>query len=944
MFWISITLLALGFLFVLGFVFFILRKKGKFTFRFCLIVTSAIFFIGGGVTLSQQLQKQAENTRQLYLGIRYLEDDAYDLAALHLTHADEEVSGKIPLLGAQSLLETLRGNTTVAELKYSLLSACGKGAEEICRCLQTMDAGNIEQKQVIINLLLDQLSLSQDDQEKLEAAYLAEAGTMGQDVVPTDWTVYAEQYGGEQATFLQLNEYIYQNSWGEALQTAADAVNEAPTSQNRLLLAEIVAESTYAGYSIDDNCFEDFSQEKKSTRVRTTDRTSDENQSSAEKERESLEKEYESLQQELARLEMLLLSAQERNDEEEISQLTAQKEEIYNRADEAQRRSDCLYAYRALNSIADLNSLEAKVVRARIYFAIQDYDAAIQCIDDAASSPQALFSSNTKLTSALKMVQKAAQGEAGVIQDTDEFRDALQFMMTSAFPEISSLSFTPLTQDFVSRVISDQKYLSYPLAVSEIDVSEYPTVSVTVTGQEDAVRSFTEDAENVVHDTRTTVDWNAELLGDFRGDVCCVVDLSGSMDGEPLENARSALAEFVRSSENIQISLVGFADTASVYHSLTTDKASLLSQIEIMGNGGGTDITSGIEMGTQTLEGAYGGFMLLMTDGQSDIDMSVVDRAVEAGITIHTIGFGDVNDSLLQQIADVSGGQYVRADSSEELSSVYGSLQGMLGSKAKIRYTVTENSDETERYVYLQTSKYGSSAYRAYTIDAQAEEKEAAGNSPVLLSVQPQTYSSREIEQAVRWGDTLSIRLVGEGFDQISALYFGGNQVDLQENGENYLFLKLPFSSLSAGLYDIEIETVEGKRIVWKNRFAVGEEVEYRQVKAGDLSFEMSRVLTLPDGRAVGDDSTVSDGSSLYLEIPGLLVFSPSDGSENEDGTFTLKEGALLEGNGPVTVQDNDAAWAQDAPEFLVNQDSFEIFASTGKSHLTIKQEENTDE
>ena len=88
MFWISITLLALGFLFVLGFVFFILRKKGKFTFRFCLIVTSAIFFIGGGVTLSQQLQKQAENTRQLYLGIRYLEDDAYDLAALHLTHAD----------------------------------------------------------------------------------------------------------------------------------------------------------------------------------------------------------------------------------------------------------------------------------------------------------------------------------------------------------------------------------------------------------------------------------------------------------------------------------------------------------------------------------------------------------------------------------------------------------------------------------------------------------------------------------------------------------------------------------------------------------------------------------------------------------------------------------------------------------------------------------------
>lgn len=44
----------------------------------------------------------------------------------------------------------------------------------------------------------------------------------------------------------------------EALQTAASTVDESPTSKNRLLLAEIVAESTYAGYIIDDDCFEVF--------------------------------------------------------------------------------------------------------------------------------------------------------------------------------------------------------------------------------------------------------------------------------------------------------------------------------------------------------------------------------------------------------------------------------------------------------------------------------------------------------------------------------------------------------------------------------------------------------------------------------------------------------------------------------------------------------------
>ena len=41
-----------------------------------------------------------------------------------------------------------------------------------------------------------------------------------------------------------------------------------------------------------------------------------------------------------------------------------------------------------------------------------------------------------------------------------------------------------------------------------------------------------------------------------------------------------------------------------------------------------------------------------MTDGQSDIDMGVVQEAAAEHITIFTIGFGDVNDELLQSIAD----------------------------------------------------------------------------------------------------------------------------------------------------------------------------------------------------------------------------------------------------------------------------------------------------
>ena len=62
-----------------------------------------------------------------------------------------------------------------------------------------------------------------------------------------------------------------------------------------------------------------------------------------------------------------------------------------------------------------------------------------------------------------------------------------------------------------------------------------------------------------------------------------------------------------------------------------------------------------------------------MTDGQSSIDLGAVQEAVDQGITIFTIGFGGAVDEVLQTIADMSGGQYIRADSSTELINVYSS-------------------------------------------------------------------------------------------------------------------------------------------------------------------------------------------------------------------------------------------------------------------------------
>lgn len=125
--------------------------------------------------------------------------------------------------------------------------------------------------------------------------------------------------------------------------------------------------------------------------------------------------------------------------------------------------------------------------------------------------------------------------------------------------------------------------------------------------------------------------------------------------------------------------------------------------------------------------------MLLMTDGQSGLDQSVVEQAVQQGVVIHTIGFGSVNDQLLQEIADATGGQYIRAESSTELVSVYASLAGVIGNSVQLRYTAPDPETDSGRYFFVSVSDGKSSVRVDYTLPVEEKVLPAVtGVSPIL--------------------------------------------------------------------------------------------------------------------------------------------------------------------------------------------------------------------
>jgi Ca-activated chloride channel homolog len=212
--------------------------------------------------------------------------------------------------------------------------------------------------------------------------------------------------------------------------------------------------------------------------------------------------------------------------------------------------------------------------------------------------------------------------------------------------------------------------------------------------------------------------------------IMLVVDISSSMlaeDFEPqnrLAVARQKVAEFVAGREYDRIGLVAFAGEALTLVPLTIDYPVVYQAIDQLQAGvglleDGTAIGTAIATAANRLRQAEGDskVIILLTDGENnrgEIDPLTAARAAVAyGIRIHTIAVGtegvaripvargpfgvqyanlpvSIDEVLLQEIADMSGGGYFRAVDPASLESIYRDID--------VLETVTVDVQRTVRY------------------------------------------------------------------------------------------------------------------------------------------------------------------------------------------------------------------------------------------------------
>ena len=224
-----------------------------------------------------------------------------------------------------------------------------------------------------------------------------------------------------------------------------------------------------------------------------------------------------------------------------------------------------------------------------------------------------------------------------------------------------------------------------------------------------------------------------ELVRGEGVDMIISQDISGSMaslDFQPqnrLEAAKAVINDFISRRTYDRIGLVVFAQEAFNQSPMTTDHAvleRLLKQVKLAPDlqlADGTAIGHGLANAANMLKDskAKSRVIILLTDGANNSGEVSPETAADAaralGIKVYTIGMGrtgevpvpvdspfggkeivyqesDLDEELLQQIAQMTGGQYFRATDTADLQRIYERIDSL----EKSQIEITRYSEEIE--------------------------------------------------------------------------------------------------------------------------------------------------------------------------------------------------------------------------------------------------------
>ena len=252
----------------------------------------------------------------------------------------------------------------------------------------------------------------------------------------------------------------------------------------------------------------------------------------------------------------------------------------------------------------------------------------------------------------------------------------------------------------VAAGIARSQPSSLDVAVHQLDDSGYPEVRLVVTVTDGSGRpltglrpdqfTITAGGEEIAHqDVQTVLDAGAGI------DVVLALDVSGSMEGVPLQRAKEVSGQLIQQlSPGDTVAVVAFADDVVVAVDYTPDRDKAAAAIESLAAGGDTALYQTVadvsDLGAESEQSRRA--VILLSDGQDTASPDSVSRgsslqAAEASrVPFFTIGLGtDVDEAYLSELGGLTEAGFYPAPSPDDLPQLFETIATLL----RTQYVVT---------------------------------------------------------------------------------------------------------------------------------------------------------------------------------------------------------------------------------------------------------------
>ena len=272
------------------------------------------------------------------------------------------------------------------------------------------------------------------------------------------------------------------------------------------------------------------------------------------------------------------------------------------------------------------------------------------------------------------------------------------------------------------------------ISVQQVDASAFPNVRLYLRVEDalsgevpvlDDILFFIRKQDANANFVKQQISRVSQLNENEALNVDMVADVSGSMAGQPIQEAKNVMSNFISSvqfSAGDLVELITFSSGVYLEEEFTNSASTLISKINGLNTGNDTSLYDALYTAvTRTAARSGAKCVMAFTDGMDNnsscSSQDVIDLAKRYQVPIFIIGLGTSNYSEIRQIASETGGEYYEISNITSMADIYQEIYRKEKELYLVEFedttgTVTSSANITVGY---HSETYGGECNYSYT-------------------------------------------------------------------------------------------------------------------------------------------------------------------------------------------------------------------------------------